>query len=529
MKMKAMMTLSLDKKQEGLNAMDSELKFALYDVVPDIVFPDGSTHTLSREELAHVYEECSDAGKRAVLEGVMSEEIVYDKVISIEEISNERPWVYDLTVENTKNFNISSGLALRDTFHLSGYSGASTAVRGVPRLKELLHVSKNIKTPIMTIYAQPDYSQDMNMCKEIMNMIQTTYLRDLVKSSSIYYDPSDSVVPLDKPFLDLYNEWKEVNPGMCPKVSSSPWMLRLELDRSSMLATSVTMMDVERVLNDYYEDSLSCMFSDDNAEMLVCRIRILDEDDKIGDMLTELKALEQGLMESVTIKGVHNISKASMYKRDTNDATDIGRTDNKGVEVYDEGRDAFERSYEWVISTAGTNLREILTNSYIDQSRTVSNDVVEIYNVLGIEAARQALFDEIMAVLADAYVNFCHVSLLIDTMTNKGHLSSINRHGINRNDIGPLAKSSFEQTTDILVKAGVFAEHDRMTGVSANVMMGQIPRFGTGDSEILIDPSMLTDKRNVPASEPIAVSTTTTATGKQATADMFKMDFDLDI
>ena len=68
---------------------------------------------------------------------------------------------------------------------------------------------------------------------------------------------------------------------------------------------------------------------------------------------------------------------------------------------------------------------------------------------------------------------------------------SINRHGINRSTKGPLAKCSFEETPDILIKAAVFGEEDRMEGVSANIMMGQIAPCGTGDTDIIIDESKL--------------------------------------
>ena len=84
-------------------------------------------------------------------------------------------------------------------------------------------------------------------------------------------------------------------------------------------------------------------------------------------------------------------------------------------------------------------------------------------------------------------MNYRHLSLLIDTMTYKGQLMSIDRHGINRGDIGPLAKSSFEETTDMLVNASIFAEYDNVNGVSANVMLGQQAPCGTGDTQILLD------------------------------------------
>ncbi len=522
-------TLCLARKQELLAAKSTRLTYALNDTVPDIATRQWGTVTVNRARVAELLAQADHEEDAAVLRAVLEEEqVYYDRVVSIEELPNSKPWVYDLTVENTRNFNLMSGLAARDTFHYSGYSGASTAVRGVPRFKELLHVSKNLKTPIMTVYVLPEYAQDKGKCKDIMNSIQTTYLRDLVSASRVLYDPDDTALAEDRPFVEVYEEWRRQHPGMCAKASDSPWVLRLEFDRSKLLDTGVTLLDVERVLGDYYEDGVSCVFSDDNAAELVGRLRIVDHDDKLDDMLSELKALQQALLESVPIKGIDRVTKASMYKRDTDDLGDIGKPSNPGASVYDEVQGTFERGFEWVISTAGTNLRELLAHGCVDATRTVSNDVVEICAVLGIEAARQALHDEIMAVLVDAFVNYCHVSLLIDTMTHKGYLSSINRHGINRNDIGPLAKSSFEQTTDILVKAGVFADHDRVLGVSANVMLGQVPRFGTGDSEIMVDGEAMAEHASAPPGPgpgpSAAAAAAAAAAAVVATPDMFAMD-----
>ena len=101
--------------------------------------------------------------------------------------------------------------------------------------------------------------------------------------------------------------------------------------------------------------------------------------------------------------------------------------------------------------------------------------------------------EELSSVLADsgAYVNYRHLSILVDIMTYKGYLMSIDRHGINRSEIGPLAKCSFEETTDQLLKAAMFGESDNMNGVSANIMLGQVAPCGTGLTEVLLDESKL--------------------------------------
>ena len=73
---------------------------------------------------------------------------------------------------------------------------------------------------------------------------------------------------------------------------------------------------------------------------------------------------------------------------------------------------------------------------------------------------------------AGSYVNYRHLSLLVDIMTNRGYLMSIDRFGINRGNIGPLAKCSFEETTDQLFKASIFGEVDKLNGVSSNIYDG---------------------------------------------------------
>jgi DNA-directed RNA polymerase II subunit RPB1 len=85
------------------------------------------------------------------------------------------------------------------------------------------------------------------------------------------------------------------------------------------------------------------------------------------------------------------------------------------------------------------------------------------------------------------YVNYRHLALLCDVMTAKGHLMAITRHGINRQDTGPLMRCSFEETVDVLMDAAAHAEVDPMRGVSENIILGQLPRMGTGCFDLLLD------------------------------------------
>jgi DNA-directed RNA polymerase II subunit RPB1 len=119
-------------------------------------------------------------------------------------------------------------------------------------------------------------------------------------------------------------------------------------------------------------------------------------------------------------------------------------------------------------------LQKVLGFEGINHKRTHSNDIIEILKVLGIEAVRMSLINELRFVLSSygIYVNYRHLSTLCDVMTQRGILTAITRHGINRVDTGPLRKCSFEETVEILLEAAVFSEVDQLQGITENIIMG---------------------------------------------------------
>lgn len=136
---------------------------------------------------------------------------------------------------------------------------------------------------------------------------------------------------------------------------------------------------------------------------------------------------------------------------------------------------------------------DVLSYQEVDHTRTTSNDIVEIIQVLGIEAVRAALLKELRAVISfdGSYVNYRHLAMLADVMTYRGHLMAITRHGINRVDTGPLMRCSFEETTEILFEAAMYAETDNLKGVTENIMLGQLAPLGTGYFELFLNEKML--------------------------------------
>jgi len=451
-----------------------------------------------------------------------------------------------------------------DSFHSSGTVAAVKATSGVPRFKELLGCSKHIKTPILTIYLQPDIatviapadgtaprvgmrtraeeplavlepreaaeaevedaqgrlwirratvveggattterreaaereaSQSVADAKvramKVMRSLEVTRLTDMLESTELYWDPPGpdgltTAVPEDAGMLEIYRTFASTEPDRCR--SNSPWVLRMKLNRESLHRLGLTMMDIYVQILTAYSNTIDCVFSDDNAEELIFRIRLskqsLKETDTeeyadTEDTIAALKAIEYNILHNVLLKGIKGIKKVSMRLKTKSKRTVLPR---KRPDAWD-----FDAVSEWVLDTDGTNLQEILANPNVDAVRTHSNDIWEIYHTLGVEAARNALHREIMEVTGEDSMNYRHVSLLLDTMTNRGTLMSVDRHGINRGDVGPLAKCSFEETTDMLINASIFSEYDAINGVSANIMLGQLPPCGTGDCEVLLN------------------------------------------
>ena len=365
-----------------------------------------------------------------------------------------------------------------NTFHLAGVSSVSQTVRGVPRIKELLELSKNIKGPSTRVYINELYNKDSEKCKEIKNSLETTYIKDIIESSTIYYDPDDSTTTIDedKEFIKIYHQFEK-----CYK-NTFPWLLRFIFNKKKMFELGLTMHNIYNTINKYFENIISCYYSDDNSNKLIFRIKLIEDDKNkfdSSDIISELKALEQNIIENTILKGIHNIKKVILEVDNS-----LKYDDKEGVFIKSSESENF-------IVTNGNNLSGILIHPDIDKKKTISNDVNEVYEIFGIEAARQVLLNEINEILDEVGVNFRHLSLLVDTMTNRGNLLTINRHGINRSDIGPFAKCSFEETSDMLIKAGLFSEYDKINGVSANIILGQIAPCGTGDTEILIDEEKL--------------------------------------
>jgi len=385
-----------------------------------------------------------------------------------------------------------------NTFHFAGVASKSNVTRGVPRIEEILSLSENPKNPSITIYLKEYEQTNKNKAQEYIHILEHTKLYDITKCVEILFDPDDmnTLIEEDKVLLSQHTEFQNMMKECLDdsygddSSNNSKWILRITLNKESMLDKNINMDDINYVIKNGYKDEISCVYSDFNDNNLVMRLRmnnILQNKKKKKQTLDQsddiyiLKNFQEQLLNSIVLKGVKNISKVVLRKI----------TDNV---VYDEGN--FKKEEIWVLDTVGTNLLDVISLDFIDQTRTYSNDIIEIYKLFGIEAVRQSIYNELAEVIEfdGTYINSHHMDLLCDRMTGSIKLCSMFRHGINNDDIGPLAKASFEETPEMFLKAARHAELDHMRGVSANIMCGQEGYFGTSSFNVMLD---IDEMRNI--------------------------------
>ena len=193
-----------------------------------------------------------------------------------------------------------------------------------------------------------------------------------------------------------------------------------------------------------------------------------------------LRRLQKNLLD-LHLFGVPGIKKAYFSKKDN-------------IQVFSDDK-GWQKKTEWVLETDGSNLATVMTMSAVNHKTIVSNDLCEMFTVLGIEAARATIINEFRNALSafGIYVNYRHLACLADCMTFGGFLMAISRHGINRGEAGPMLRASFEQTVEEFMTAACFSQPDTFDGVTANVMLGQLGKLGTGMIDILMDTDKLED------------------------------------
>jgi DNA-directed RNA polymerase II subunit RPB1 len=383
-----------------------------------------------------------------------------------------------------------------NTKHFAGVASKGTGNMGVPRIKELLNYSKNIKTPKMSIYLKPEYRENKPMASAILSSLKYVSIEELVNKAQIFYNPGLSektdeglLLKADKVENPFYANNQKVD------IKTLPFVIRLVIDREKMLDKEVTLLDIKTkfiiLWNSNFSELKNMKRNEKDIISKVIRCAILANYDTSPIPVIHIrfnmssynfeiiKEFFNIVLDKITLKGIEKVDSAEIS--------------NERLLTFNDENGDIEIKKQNVVYTDGINLVDIRYIKGIDFNKTSCNDIAHIYYFYGIEAARAALVNEYNTAYESggSSINYHHLSILVDVMTHTGGITSIDRHGINRLDTDPLARASFEKTIEQLITAGIFNETDYMRSVSSRIMAGRVIKGGTGLCDIMLDNEML--------------------------------------
>jgi DNA-directed RNA polymerase II subunit RPB1 len=378
--------------------------------------------------------------------------------------------------------------------HFAGVASKKKVTAGVPRIEELLSYSKNIKAPAMTLFLDKENRENEALAKTISSFLNHIKVGELINKAEIYYYQEDTKDELSQQINEdqvgnpfFFNNTKKV-------LSQFPWLIRLELDREKMLDLEVVMLDIKTKILGYYYNVTQNLKSLKKEEKEVWAsinggaiLSNLDTSDtptihiRLGLNNVNFPILTNFLkviLEEVKLKGIDKIDNGFYSKELYTEFTDKG--------------DAVQQK-QYLITTDGININEVRKFKFLDQNKTFINDTETILRYYGIEAARNFLAIELFRTFETNAVslNFNHLSVLADLITFTGEIVSIDRHGNNRLDLDPMARSTFERTMEHFINASIFNEKDKVRATSSKVMVGQVIPGGTGCFDLILDTDKL--------------------------------------
>ena len=351
-----------------------------------------------------------------------------------------------------------------NTFHMAGVKSKNITL-GVPRIKELIDLTKNMKTPSMRLVMQENFTEPKQL-KEFKSILTYTLLGSIIKrihflEETDYFESSFSRID-----QAIANRLKETS--IRPSVLC-PWVGRLELDAPVMIRKGLTPAAVAILISKVFPFHISGSLEHDEEWILKLRPiheyieSSTNEDDNIErsqlQIYTETLVLKAA--REVVLTGKPNISNCTVSEEAYYHLNAEGDIESKN---------------RVVIDTHGGSLADVLSLSQFEANICISNDVHDVCAVLGIEAANAVLFDQIKKTLQfdGSYTNERHLMLLCSFCTHSGGLLPISRHGINRSaDSGALSRASFEEVTDQLLEAALHNDVDYTTSFSPAIMVGQ--------------------------------------------------------
>lgn len=377
-----------------------------------------------------------------------------------------------------------------NTKHTSGMASKNTnTTSGVQRIEELLHYSRDIRTPQMTIYFDKEILNDRSKVNKISSYLTHLTIKELITNAEIYYDINSDKLKDDKVSNPFFINNQKVD------IYSLPFVFRIKLNMEKMHDKETTLLDIKTKFIShwikYFTNFKNMKKNERDIFTKINRCAILSNNDienQIIHIRFNMKSFNYNLLtdflkivlEQITLKGIDNISNSYLVQERKIDFN----IENGEIDI----------SKEYVVYTSGINIEKLKYIKGINNTLSTCNDIGTIFKLYGIEAARQILINEFIHTFnsgGSKAVNHGHMSVLVDMMTHMGNIIAIDRHGLDKIDSEPLAKASFEKTMDHFINAALFNQKDNIQSVSSRIMLGRVIPGGTGSFELLLDTDKL--------------------------------------
>ena len=340
-----------------------------------------------------------------------------------------------------------------NSFHKAGLA-EKTVVSGVPRFAELLNATRSPKGSSCMIYFEKG-SENLQSLKEVINHSLVEFSLEKL-SESMKMTKGNREKWYDN-FALIYGEMPWDKFKNCVSIRFKRNLLREYDITLEMIAQKITETynDLFCVFSPLYEGRMDVFVDCDCITIPEDKILFVTKDNKVDVYLEEVVIPNLTELFICGVKNISNIFYASLPNG------------------------------KWYVETEGSNFSEVLALPHVDFPNVITNDMWEIYSILGIEAARQYLLEELGNIMNG--INPCHSKLLVDKMTYNGIITSISRYAQRGENTGPLTKASFEETSDNLMTAAIFGLPEKTDGVSASIICGKLGKFGTGMFDVQVD------------------------------------------
>ncbi|MFW6458863.1 MAG: DNA-directed RNA polymerase subunit A'' [Halodesulfurarchaeum sp.] len=358
------------------------------------------------------------------LEQAVNGDVVWERIESIETFEPDHEYVYDFSVSGLETFTTAQGVVTHNTMNTFHYAGVAE-----------IDVTQGLPRLIELVDARKEPDTPMMTVR-----LEEEYATDRERAHEVVWQIEATKI------LALGDISTNV----------ADMIVRIDLNEDTLAERWPTIPDTAETAARIAETIESKLGVD------VSRNGMVLEFGPERPSYRELLQLVEQLRE-VVFKGIENISRV-VIRKEENDSGE-----------------------EFVLYTEGSAFADVLEIEGVDATRTTCNNIHEIYSVLGVEAAREAIIEETKDTLEEqglGDVNVRHLMLVADIMTNDGTIQSIGRHGISGNKQSVLARAAFEVTVNHLLDAAVHGEVDDLDGVIENVIVGKPVKLGTGDVDL---------------------------------------------